>query len=164
MMAIDFITKAIATHYLNLNPEGHIVFVKPFFSDLFFALAHNYNASQDFKNPWGLSPIILDTCFYLTVLSFIWILVKRPLSNVLKIGILLYLSGFSNLIEFTIRGYATDFLMPNPSLFPNNIILIFNVADVFIILGILMFFVGAVHEQILHSKQKNLTKIKKSLE
>lgn len=158
LMAIDFLTKTIATFCLNLNPENHIIFVKPFLPDLFFALAHNYNSSQDFKNPWGLSPIVLDIFFILTVLSFIWILVQKPLSNILKIGIIFYLSGFSNLIEFSLRGYATDFLMPNPSLFSNNIILVFNVADIFIVLGTLMFFIGVVHEQILHSKQKNLTK------
>ena len=157
LMSIDFVTKILAASFLNLNPQNNLVFVKPFISDFYFALAHNYNSNEDFKNPFKLPDTIRYIAFSLSIAISFFILIKKPLSKILKYGIILYISGLSNLIEFLIRGYATDFLMPNPLMFSNNIILIFNIADVFIFFGTVLVFIGLAHEYFLNKKRKNLT-------
>lgn len=131
LMLIDFISKYIAVYYLKLNESGNIQHVSSFVGDLLFALIYNY----ELKNPLESSIhfqwlMIISVLFIQLIICF-----YSNLKKYVKYSLAVCIASFANIIEFIFHGYGTDFLMMNP-LVVNNHVIIFNLADVYIVIGV----------------------------
>ena len=127
--------------YLMINKD--IVVIE---NVLKFSFTKNYGMAFSIGN--GIISIIISSILIILLIAFI--IVKRNEINNLIPFILILAGGISNLIDRIFRGYVIDYI----SVFK---FAIFNIADSFIVIGVLML----VFVYIKGIMNKNVKKIKK---
>lgn len=134
-LALDMATKA----YFNTFPLGTVA-GGPFLGLFQFRLAHNTGAA------WGMFG---DSTFALGVMSLVvcaalaayLFLVARRASVLEVVGVaLVFAGGLGNAIDRFTLGYVVDFIDATFISFPT-----FNVADIGVTCGFVLFFVGMLH-------------------
>jgi len=122
LLGIDQLVKFLVFRYTGIFPETIIILYKNF--DFAFSLKF---------------PLIVTYSIYIiALLALIWFIKKRFrfLNQVEQVGVVLVMSGgLANFFERIVLGYVRDFLaLPGGG--------IINLADVYIVLGLLMLLFG----------------------
>mgnify|MGYP003571267441 CR=1 FL=1 len=135
---IDIISKIVVSNYLNLNES--IVIIKNFFN---LTYVRNYGAAWSILNNRVSFLVIISLIIIGTIIYYI-----SKKNNYNKMEILSYcliLGGaLGNLINRVINGYVIDFLDFNILGYDYPI---FNLADTFIVIGVVLLFVNSLKKE-----------------
>lgn len=133
---LDQITKYLVVSFFNVNE--YIIIIKNF---LKFYYIKNIGASFGFLS--GNTILII----FITLIIIFYILYemnKNKNNRLFDVSCILILSGaFGNLIDRVCRGYVVDFI--SFTLF-NTEMAIFNVADIFITFGVILYIIILIME------------------
>lgn len=134
-LGLDVISKLVVKHYLLLNQSK--VIIKDFFSLTYV------------KNSGAAFSILDDNTFLVVIVSLIIILVlaryvykNKDAKKIEKVAYSLILGGaIGNLIDRIFNGYVVDFL---DFIFFGYNYPIFNLADTFIVIGVILLIIDMV--------------------
>ena len=136
LILIDQATKIYAISNLKEN----VLEVIP--NILTFKYVENTGGAFGIGQNGTMTFIIANIVVLGLIIRFIIIQIERVNIKIMLILSLVLAGGFSNLIDRLFRGYVVDFI----NLFPNAKFPIFNIADIFIIIGwILLAFIFAIN-------------------
>lgn len=149
-LAIDQITKMIASIYLTINQE--VVIIPNFFS---LTLCHNEGAAWGILNNASWLIIICTIIAIFIIYHFIYCFKKNNRNNI-AFG-LLYGGLAGNLIDRIIFNYVRDFF--DFYLFGYNYP-VFNIADICIVIGVILFIYAVIKGEDLNDNKSHKTKRK----
>lgn len=149
-LAIDQITKMIASIFLTLNRE--VVIIPNFFS---LTLCHNEGAAWGILNNAGWFIIICTILAIFVIYHFIYCFKSNTRNNI-AFG-LLYGGLAGNLIDRIIFNYVRDFF--DFYIFNYNYP-VFNIADICIVIGVILLIIATIKGEDINenSSRKNKRK------
>ena len=134
LLAVDLITKRIAAHFLY--PNGTFEIIEGFFR---FAYLENRGAAFGFFANSRIFLLVIRTIIISALIYYMIFKIKDEQNkNIKEICIIFVISGaLGNFIDSLLFGYVIDFLE-----FTFINFAIFNVADIFIVLGAVTFLIS----------------------
>lgn len=133
LVIFDQITKVLISFNMHLNQSINII---PNFFSLKYVI--NYGAAFSLFNGYRFIFIILALIFLYVI--YIWFINNKDLNKLNVISYSLLISGIiGNLIDRVVYGYVIDFLSFNILGYP---FAIFNLADSFIVISIILILIG----------------------
>lgn len=149
LLIIDQITKIIAIQ-LDIN----LTIIKDIFN---LKLVYNNGMAFGMGQGGDMATFIVSNLIVLGIIIRFIILQKDRMDTVTMYGLFIILSGgFGNVIDRVFRGKVVDFIQ----LFPNTNFPVFNLADVYIIIGwvILAFtFAMYTYKEIQEKRARNIS-------
>lgn len=145
LLIIDQISKILVVNQIDINQS--IVLIKNF-----FYLTYTHNTGAAFSILTGQRLLLILIAIVILIILFNYLRKNKVERKIEVLAFSLIIGGsLGNLIDRVIRGYVVDFI--DVKIFGYNFP-IFNLADTFIVIGVLLLFIILSRKEDKHDNRK----------